>query len=272
MSKENAWLQDWQLPTQYIGRRVQYHEQIDSTNTLAMSLADDASNAGMVVLAGAQTAGRGQHGRSWLASAGKSVLMSLLLYPEGELRRPAVLTAWAAVSVCLLIERLTDLRPRIKWPNDVLVPLPAEKKICGILIEQQMRRGLLAAVAGIGLNVRQEREEFDAAGLPLATSLHAASGLLLDARSVARELIVALDAEYVMLQTGDIATLETKWRQRLDLTGKLVAIECGHDTLVGTLRDVSFSRVEVDLVNGERVVLQPEIVRHVTVETARQRC
>src|SRR5882672_4818005 len=89
--------------------------------------------------------------------------MSLLLFPPPDLRRPAILTAWAAVSVCETIRRATDLDATIKWPNDVLIQ---GRKVCGILIEQG--RG---TVVGIGLNVHQTAESFAAAGLTEAGSL-----------------------------------------------------------------------------------------------------
>src|SRR5206468_7692987 len=87
-----------------------------------------------VVLAREQTAGRGQHGRAWQAPAGSSVLLSVLLCPPPALRRPALLTAWAAVSVCETILQLTGLQAKIKWPNDVLI---RGRKVCGILIESK---------------------------------------------------------------------------------------------------------------------------------------
>ena len=92
----------------------------------------DRDSAGLALLANEQLAGRGQFGRSWQAPAGSSVLVSVVLFPPQPLCRPALLTAWAAVSVCNLIEEITGLKARIKWPNDVLVH---GKKVCGILIE-----------------------------------------------------------------------------------------------------------------------------------------
>ena len=84
---------------------------------------------------------------SWLAAPGASVLLSVLLFPPPPLRRPSILTAWAAVAVCKIIQKLVGCAARIKWPNDILL---GGRKVCGILIEQG--RG---TVAGIGLNVRQ---------------------------------------------------------------------------------------------------------------------
>ena len=76
---------------------------------------------------------------AWLAPPGASVLMSVLLFPPPPLRRPAVLTAWAAVAVCTVVRRVTGVPAKIKWPNDVLL---RGRKVCGILIEQ--RRGTVA--------------------------------------------------------------------------------------------------------------------------------
>src|SRR5947209_4329638 len=147
----------WALPTKRLGRRVLVFDRLASTSTLAAELAADPANDGVAVLADEQTAGRGQHGRTWTAPPRSGVLLSLLLFPPNELRRPAVLTAWAAVAVCETVRRVTGVPARIKWPNDVLL---RGRKVCGILIEQG--RG---TVVGVGLNVLQTAEELASAGL-----------------------------------------------------------------------------------------------------------
>lgn len=258
--------EEWHLPTQHIGRRVLYFDRIDSTNTQALSLADDPANDGVVLLAAAQNAGRGQHGRTWLAPPGSSVLMTALLFPEGKLLQPAILTAWAAVSVCRLIEKMTGLQARIKWPNDVFL---AGRKTCGILIEQQSRRGLLAAAAGIGLNVTQAQQDFEAATLPDATSLFAAFGQIFDSRTIAMELIGVLDDEYRAIAAGDLDLLESNWKRRLGLLGEMVVVECARDDIHGRLLDLTFQSLEVELSDGEIRRIPPETVRHLTCRDAR---
>ena len=185
---------EWNLNTIRIGRRVLYFDQVDSTNTVAARLADDPANDGVAVLAGEQTAGRGQHGRRWQCRRGDGVLLSVLLFPPPMLRRPAVLTAWAVVAVCEMVQRLTGLQPRIKWPNDVLV---RGRNNLGILIEQGR-----AAVAGIGLNVCQPPEYFAAAGLPHGASLAQFTDTDLDARTAAEMLLRRMDEEYTRLPGG----------------------------------------------------------------------
>jgi BirA family biotin operon repressor/biotin-[acetyl-CoA-carboxylase] ligase len=250
----NSPREQWTLDSRHVGRRVLVYEQIDSTNNLAAELAGDAGNAGIVVLAREQTTGRGQHGRTWQAPAGSSVLLSVLLFPPPPLRRPALLTAWAAVSVCETVLAVTGLQARIKWPNDVLL---GGRKVCGILIEQA--RG---TVAGIGLNVLQSAASFAEAGLPQAASLAVFSGAVPDAATVARRLIRQLDEEYDRLLQGDVTTLEACWRWRLGLLGKQVTAECHDGTRQGRLVEVGWDGVCLEQAGGAVLRLVPETVRH----------
>jgi BirA family biotin operon repressor/biotin-[acetyl-CoA-carboxylase] ligase len=241
------------LNTHRIGRRVLFYDRLDSTNTHAALLADP-DNDGLVVIAKEQTAGRGQHGRTWQCPAGSGVLMSVLLFPPLSLRRPALLTAWAAVSVCETILEITGLDAKIKWPNDVLI---RGKKVCGILIEQG--RG---TVAGIGLNVNQSPEVLAAGGLPLAASLSSFTQTHLDCVEVARKLIVRLDTEYDRLCRGDLATLEAAWNLRIGLLGEDVQAECLDGHRLGRLRECTFAGLRIELPGGSLFQTAPENVRH----------
>src|SRR5437660_778588 len=146
----------WDFPGRSVGRQVLVFERVDSTNNLAASLATQPGGEGLAILADEQTAGRGQHGRNWLAPSQSSVLLSVLLFPPVELRRPVLLTAWAAVAVCEVVRQTTGVQPRIKWPNDVFL---RGRKVCGILIEQSQQGSTTAVIAGIGLNVTQTEEQ-----------------------------------------------------------------------------------------------------------------
>jgi BirA family biotin operon repressor/biotin-[acetyl-CoA-carboxylase] ligase len=244
-----------------IGRRIVYFDSLDSTNSYALTFAQDASQNGLVVLAGAQSAGRGQHGRIWTAPAGSSVLMSVLLFPPPELRRPVVLTAWVAVSVCQLIRQLTGIQAQIKWPNDVLID---GRKVCGILIEQRSAgAGGLATVVGIGLNVTQSAAWFAQAGLTEGTALGLHTHQSLAARDVALDLIAQLDEEYRRLLAGSAVALETSWNNHLGLAGAHVLIECTTESMNVRLLKVSFTGLDVEIA-GQRVRVQPEGVRHIT--------
>ena len=244
------------MPTQRLGRRVLVFDQLDSTNSYAAKLAEDLGNDGVAILADRQSNGRGQHGRVWTAPSRASVLLSLLLFPPAQLRRPALLTAWVAVAVCKVIASVLGRTPRIKWPNDVLID---DRKVCGILIEQG--RGV---VVGIGLNVCQTAADFLGADLPEATSLLLASGVLLDPAEVTRRLLVQLDADYEGMCAGDVASLQSSWRTNLALLNRQVRVETGDGWCQGKLLRLDLESVVVERSCGDHLTLQPERVQHLT--------
>ena len=258
----------WSLDTRRLGRRVLVFDRLDSTNNLAASLANDPANDGLAILADEQTTGRGQHGRAWVAAPGQSVLLSLLVSPPPEICRPVVLTAWAAVAVCATIQQIIDRPPRIKWPNDVML---RDRKVCGILIESAA--GSSCFVVGIGLNVRQSAPMFATAGLTEATSLAQFTSGLLDTHAVAADLIRQLDRDYDALCQGDLATLETRWKQHLGLLGKHIVAECTDATHYGQLIELSFSAVRFKLARSDEpyLVLAPERIQHLWETAGKER-
>ena len=136
--------------------------QVDSTNSyLRRRLAEEPDlEEYTVVTATDQTAGRGQPGHRWEATAGQNLTMTLLLHPSdlleegGTLFDLNILTA-LAVREALRQELPPGVEVKVKWPNDLLV---GGRKICGILIENSFSASRLdASVVGIGVNVLQER-------------------------------------------------------------------------------------------------------------------
>jgi BirA family biotin operon repressor/biotin-[acetyl-CoA-carboxylase] ligase len=246
--------EEWRLDTRHIGRRALVFDCVDSTNNRAAAMAQDRANDGVVVLAEEQTAGRGQHGRTWSCQRGVGVLLSVLLFPPPVARRPVILAAWAADAVCETIRDTTGLQAQIKWPNDVLIH---ERKVSGILIEQG-----LGTVVGIGLNVNQSRESLAEAKLPQAGSLAILAGRSFDCRIMAQNLIRDLDSSYEQVIRGNLDALEARWKRRLGLLGKPVVAECHTDVHRGRLRALTWDGVVLEVAGGERLRLLPETVQH----------
>ena len=252
----------WHFDTEHVGRRVLVYDSVDSTNTLAMALAQsDEGAGGLVLIAGNQLAGRGQYGRVWASRPGSSLLMSAVIRPPAELRRPVILTALATVAVAKAVHALSGAEAVIKWPNDLLI---GGKKVCGILIEQRGTADGLTTVAGIGLNLTQTADEFAQANLPDATSLGIIAGRLIDAHLAAGAVIRHLDREYTRLLAGSREELEAEWKRRTNLIGRQVVIEApGGEASAGRLRDMAFDGLELEDAAGFLRVLAPEAVSRV---------
>lgn len=155
-----------------------------------------------VVMAAAQTAGRGRFGRFWHSPAGAGLYVSYLLFPEWDAARSPFLNVVASLAVVRTLRRLSSgLDLRIKEPNDVLA---GGRKIAGILVElATLGTRIDWAVVGIGLNVGQTVFPED---LPAATSL-ALQGVSAQPEELLGPLSEELEAGLVQCDRGDFEAL-----------------------------------------------------------------
>ncbi|MET0488063.1 MAG: biotin--[acetyl-CoA-carboxylase] ligase [Candidatus Rokuibacteriota bacterium] len=202
--------------------------RVDSTQTVAFALAADGAADRTVVVAQAQTAGRGRHGRLWLDEPGASLLMSIILRPRLEPARLPTLSLAAGVAVVEALERVTGLKPRLKWPNDVLVD---GRKLAGILLESRISPSPLV-VLGIGVNLAQRVFLADLA--ERATSVRLATGRRVDADALLTALLESLDAWRTRLETEGWAPIRERWRALTETLGRRVSI----DSVEGVAVDV----------------------------------
>jgi BirA family transcriptional regulator, biotin operon repressor / biotin---[acetyl-CoA-carboxylase] ligase len=253
-------------PATALGSPRLHLRRTDSTNERVRALAMAGAPHGMLVTAAEQTAGRGRQGRRWSAPAGAALLMSLLLRPP-----PALLPLVAAVSVCDAIEQVKpDERPRIKWPNDIVLERPGVAppgrpaatrptgtqslaKLAGILIEGRPQEGW--AVLGIGVNVAVRVDD-----LPEELRERAASlGLPREAKEpLLAGLLTALER---WLGESPAAALDA-WRARDALLGREVSWSGGSGQAVGV---DDGGRLVVELGDGVSTALEAGEV-HLGVE------
>jgi len=250
-------IETWNLDTERIGRRVLVYDSLESTNSQATRIASGPEMMdGLALIAQFQSAGRGQYGRVWQSRPGSALLMSVALRPPPELGRPVILTALAAVAVAEAIQVLAGAQARVKWPNDLLV---RGKKVCGLLIEQHSA----TIVLGIGLNLLQDADEFEAAGLPGATSLAMIGGRRIAIRAAAETVLDRLDREYARLLAGEQVALEAEWKWRIGLLGRQVEVELMDGSRVpGRLHEMGFDGLELEVADGLFQVIVPEHVSH----------
>src|SRR5207245_11741222 len=78
-----------------IGRQIVVLEQTASTNDAILQVVTANSNAGLVLFAEHQTAGRGRRGNRWESAAGKGLWCSSLWRPGMEVGDSGRRTSWA---------------------------------------------------------------------------------------------------------------------------------------------------------------------------------
>jgi BirA family biotin operon repressor/biotin-[acetyl-CoA-carboxylase] ligase len=182
------------LTSGVIGREIIVLEQTASTNDAILQITNANSKEGLVVFAEHQTAGRGQRGNRWESAEGKGLWFSILLRPKIDLANSPQLTAWAAEVVSGAIQNEFSLAPTIKPPNDVQID---GRKVAGVLVEMRAQeKAAHLAIAGIGVNVNQSREDFPEELKSRAISLAMALGKQIDRQSFAVALLRKLDRTY----------------------------------------------------------------------------
>ena len=208
---------------------VEYLDSVDSTNTYAKARARGGARNGHVVIASAQSAGRGRMGRSFFSPDSSGIYMSVIFRGLADLPKNAGrITAFAAVCVCEAISELFGINARIKWVNDVLIE---GKKVCGILTESSIDSSSLSfdhTVIGIGINV--ERTSFPPELEAIACSIKDHS----DSKAGKRELIAEILKRLSPLLDGEVpADTMDKYRERSALIGKEV-FTLGNPSIRGT--------------------------------------
>lgn len=135
-----------------------------STNDDVSELARAGAPAGLVLVAEAQSGGRGRLDREWHSPPRAGLTFSVLLRPPAAVpvHRHTWLPLLAGLAVQQAVERLGEVTTRLKWPNDVLLG-PQLRKVGGILAQA----GGGAVVLGVGLNVSTRRDELPAGGTSL---------------------------------------------------------------------------------------------------------
>jgi BirA family biotin operon repressor/biotin-[acetyl-CoA-carboxylase] ligase len=193
------------------GTPTHYFAELPSTNDLAAGLAERGANEGTVVMAAAQTAGRGRFGRDWFSPPGAGLYFSIVCR-----NAPAApyLTLAGGVAVAEGIRAAAALPVEIKWPNDIVVDAGRgrRRKLAGILAEGSTTgHGLQHVILGIGINLNAAAYPPEIAGR--ATSIETELGRPPDAAAVFAETLASLAATVASLARGGVADMLTRWRQ-----------------------------------------------------------
>ena len=201
-----------------LGRSVSFYDSVGSTNDIAIALTANGSAEGAVVIADAQTAGRGRRGRSWHSPPASGLYVSVVLSPGRAARDPEratlMVTLAAGVALAEGISASTGLRADIKWPNDLVV---GRRKLAGILAEGVSARSggeipPVDVVLGFGINVSPAAFPSDLADR--VTSIESELGRPFDRGRVCAESLVALAARYDDLMTGRFDAILDAWTRR----------------------------------------------------------
>ena len=228
--------------TGWLGRHLAFYASVGSTNDVAIAAVQSGADHGLVVIAEAQSAGRGRLDRRWVADAGTSLLVSMVFRP------PAPVAAYAGrvpmacgLGLHAAITDATGLDLKLKWPNDLIAEDTGRDlgwlKLAGMLGEvvSDARGEPEALVVGIGINVNVPTTRL-AEVAPNAGSLAGLLDRQLDRVALLDGVLVAMEREYDALVAG--CDPLSRWRDCLAWLGRRVTVVRGTTRLVGVAEDV----------------------------------
>jgi BirA family transcriptional regulator, biotin operon repressor / biotin---[acetyl-CoA-carboxylase] ligase len=218
-------------------RRIEYREELGSTNDLALELARQVDTPlPLLVLTDRQTAGRGRGVRRWWSAAG-ALTCSVVIEVDPSLlprqRAPLISLMTALAIADALQSPVPDAVIGLKWPNDVLIN---GRKVCGVLVESPPHPAG-RFVIGLGLNVNNSSTQAPAELQPTLTSLRDAAQRDFDLQEVLIQVVQRL-IEYLQLLTANGLDPPNLWSPRCVLTGRTVEVEMGRQRLAGVCQGI----------------------------------
>ena len=221
---------DLLLPSEFpfLEQRIHYFPRIGSTMDVARELAKKGAREGTIVIAEAQTRGRGRLSREWLSPEG-GIYFTIILRPRISPAYAPRINLMAAIAVAATIRKLFGLKAELKWPNDVLI---AGRKVCGILAEMDAEMDVVNFVnVGIGINANTSVPQFERT----ATSLKDMLGREISRKEFVSALLVELERQQPLLMT---ANLLKQWKKLSVTLNREVRVVSLGDEVVGQAIDI----------------------------------
>jgi BirA family biotin operon repressor/biotin-[acetyl-CoA-carboxylase] ligase len=254
-------------PGRRVGRAIEFHAAIGSTNDRAGDLLAEPDGEGVAVVADLQTAGRGRRGRTWVSPPGVNLMVSVAFRPDIA----PELSSSLGLSVGLALQEACgsvapDAGLAIRWPNDLVDA--SGRKVAGVLIETVMTDGHLSeAIIGMGINANWPLDVMPPEVAVQATSLLELSGDSVDRPMLLGRLLDALDGEIRALERGESPISRAREASWLD--GREVEVDLGEQVLAGRVAGLGDDgSLLLDVAEGRLALTMGEVVRVLDVVPA----
>ncbi len=212
------------LATERLGFQIYLFGEVGSTNEVLRRLAETGAGDGTVVIAEAQSMGRGRLGKPWFSPAGVSLYASVLLRPPIP---PCAVPVYAFIASLALTDTIwaEGIAAGIKWPNDVLIE---GRKVAGTLVSYAVGGELVEyVILGVGVNINVDRATLRTAlgpMAPAATSLREVAGRPIDRNGFTATFLNDLEKWDDQYRRAGAEAVLSAWRERDALAGHRVVV------------------------------------------------
>lgn len=233
---------------------VEVHAQLGSTQDRARERLRAGLGGPAAVFSNAQSAGRGQRGRTWHSPPGAGLYLTVV-WPSA---RPLLAQSGASLVAGLAVRAALagfGIDAQLKWPNDVWVD---QRKLGGILVEALAAAGGSTLLVGIGLNLALPDARTTVIDQPwIDLSM---LGPLPDRDSLAAALLQRLNGHLLRFEDSGLCGFESEWQQADALAGQAIWLRGPNRSEAGQALGIdALGRLRVRLAGGERAISAGEV-------------
>jgi BirA family biotin operon repressor/biotin-[acetyl-CoA-carboxylase] ligase len=201
---------------------VYFFESLDSTNNRAKEVAQGSDDEVCLVACSVQHGGRGRLGRTFESANDKGVWCSFIFKPHIEPENALLITIAAATAVAITLEDAYEIKPGIKWPNDIIVN---GKKVCGILSEMNCETNSINyIILGIGINISQGPDDFTKETAMIADSMYRITGQKVLRSEIIASLCYNIQEIYSTILKGSSNKILEAWKRYTITDGEEISI------------------------------------------------
>tara|TARA_B100001093_G_scaffold97635_1_gene89612 strand:- start:1733 stop:2470 length:738 start_codon:yes stop_codon:yes gene_type:complete len=219
-----------------------------STNLeLKNCLKNNNLNSGDVIWSLNQTDGRGQHKSIWYAEPNKHLAYSVFLcFKNLKFEWMYSINSATSLAVINTLSHFGVPNLTVKWPNDIL---SGNKKICGILIENQLNNKEIKSIIGIGINLFQESFNNK---LPNATSILIETNKIVKLDDLLKQVSINLEKFLSFCSDSNVSKLHYLFHQKLYFWNKKIRFKINNKVVIAKVNKVLLNGlIELKFENGK---------------------
>jgi BirA family biotin operon repressor/biotin-[acetyl-CoA-carboxylase] ligase len=217
--------------------RIEFREEIDSTNSEAERLLASGTPTPLVVLSRSQTQGRGRLGRVWASPDTGNIYASFAFRPHIPPSRMQTFTLWMGVNICETLRNFGRFSPAVKWPNDIIHD---GRKLGGMLTEARIDTDQIHDVIfGLGLNVNVMPSQWPKELIGSATSMAEILGTTIDINRMTAALLGRIVNAYDCFVEDEHTIAFAEMWERFDLLrDHPITVHQGNEYFAGIARGI----------------------------------
>jgi BirA family biotin operon repressor/biotin-[acetyl-CoA-carboxylase] ligase len=220
------------LDTKLLGKRAFYFDTIDSTQNFAAKIASNHNENGTIIISKHQTDGKGRLERKWESPTG-GIWMSIITKPEFNISYITLVPIAASLALCIAIEKTLKIKPKLKWPNDILLK---EKKVAGILLDTSVQSNKIEnLVLGIGINFKINPHKLESS-IKKTPNFYGVDTLVKKNEkpvTLVKQFLHELENIFQLIDSGYTKKIIMEWTIRSSTIGKNISIITNEGKIIG---------------------------------------